>query len=189
MHLKLLLENNKKNFLLLLSFQPSAAQNALKTGSAQLSSRALAAPRLQPGPGPAKCRAPSRPPGPAMARGSMAVGFDRTVTRRLRPDQNQRRAGGLKTLGHSALPLSLSSLFLSSLFSRSSEPQPRAKERRASGPLRCRRPPRRCACSPTGEHAAIERPGHGASLAEPGEPAPPARLLLPRRRKSSSDAP
>ena len=61
--LKLLLENNNKIFLL--SFQPSAAQDAPKTGSAQLSSRALAAPRLQPGPGPAKCRARSRPPGPA----------------------------------------------------------------------------------------------------------------------------
>ena len=126
MHLKLLLENNKKNFLLLLLAQrgPRRAEN----GSAQLSSRAQAALRLQPGPGPTKCRAPSRPPGPAMARGSVAVGFDRTVARRLRPDQNQRRAGGLKTLGHSALPLSLSSLFLSSQPQRR-QPPPSSRER------------------------------------------------------------
>ena len=36
------------------------------------------------------------------------------------------------------------------------------EESRASGPLRRRWPPRRRACSPTGEHAAVERPGRGA---------------------------
>ena len=133
--------------------------------------------RPHPGPGPAKCRAPSRPPGPAMARGSVAVGFDRTVARRLWPDQNQRRACAVETLGHSALPLSLSSFFLSSQPQRR-QPPPSSRERgKQSG-----RPPRRRACSPTGEHAAVERPGRGAPLAEPSEPAPPARLLLPCRR-------
>ena len=47
-------------------------------------------------------------------------------------------------------------------------------ERRPSGrwseAWRRRRPPHRRACSPTGEHAAVERPGRGA-------------LLLPRRRR------
>jgi len=82
-----------------------------------------------------------------------------------------------------------------SLLSRSDDSSHRAaasEEGRAGShgePWRRRRPPRRRACSPTGEHAAVERPGRGASLVEHGEPAPPARLVLPCRRKGSSDAP
>ena len=125
-----------------------------------------------------------------LAQRNSTVRSDPKAERPFRADQKRRRDRRPRNPSHSTLPfLSLLRRSLSSLFSRSSEPQPRAKERRASGPLRCRRPPRRCACSPTGEHAAIERPGRGASLAEPGESAPPARLLLPRWRKGSSDAP
>ena len=39
-----------------------------------------------------------------------------------------------------------------------------------SGLWRRRWPSRRRACSPTGEHAAVERPSRGAFLAKPGEP-------------------
>ena len=69
-----------------------------------------------------------------------------------------------------SLLAALSSLYLSAAAS---------DRRRASGrwsePWRRRRPPRRRACSPTGEHAAVERPGRGA---------PGSALLLPRRRKA-----
>ena len=56
----------------------------------------------------------------------------------------------------------------------------------SSEPRRRRRPPRRRACSPAGEHAAVERPGRGAPLTEPGEQLPRSALLLPRRRKAGS---
>jgi len=134
---KLLLENNNKiSFFFLLSFQPSAAQNALKTGSAQ--QRGLASS--------ARCSGPRRPsvraltlsralpprPGrnlglgrkfglarsPAwagtLARASGAVAPHRMVVRFHRSDKHPDAARGPETLAHSAPALSLSSLFLSS---------------------------------------------------------------------------
>ena len=50
-------------------------------------------------------------------------------------------------------------------------------------PWHRRRPPRRRARSPAGERAAIERPGRGDPLAEPGEQRARLGLLLPRRRR------
>ena len=112
------------------------------------------------------------------------VRSDPTDERPFREDQNPGRGRRPGTLAISALALSLSFLSRSSEDSRYRAAA--SEESRAGGlgePWRRRRPPRRRMCSPTGEHAAVERPGRGASLAEPGEPAPPARLLLPRRRR------
>jgi len=119
-----------------------------------------------------------------------------TAERLFRAEQNAAAADALETLGIRLFP-SLSPRCLP-LLSRSGDGHRRAaaSEENRSELWRRRWPPRRRACSPTGEHAAVERPSRGAFLVEPGaflaepnEPAPPARLLLPRRRKSSSDAP
>ena len=82
-----------------------------------------------------------------------------------------------ETLVH-FLPLLSLSLLRRSLLSLphlfSAQQRPRASEARATTaseraverPWHRRRPPRRRACSPTGEHATVERPGYGAPLAE-----------------------
>ena len=78
------------------------------------------------------------------------------------------------------LPLSSSPL---SLLSTSAQRAQRATESERRRPWHRRRPPRRRARSPAGEHAAVERPGRGDPLAEPGEQRARLGLLLPRRRR------
>ena len=83
-------------------------------------------------------------------------------------------AAGPETLVSFGTCPSLSSLAaLSSLYLSAAASDRRRASGRWSEPWRRRRPPRRRACSPTGEHAAVERPGRGAPLTEPGEQLPP----------------
>jgi len=176
MHSKLFLENNKKkiscsSFI----FQPSAAQDALnRLGSACLARTG----RTQ--------AATWASTWPSASRASVLIRRPSVRFARSKPPP---RPVLWKTLAHSPLlSLSLLRRTLSSLFS-AAQPQPRASDdERAglcavAGPLAGARAPQRVSTPPS------SGPGRGASLAEPGEPAPPARLLLPRRRKSSSDAP
>ena len=117
-----------------------------------------------------------------------------TAERLFRAEQNAAAADALETLGIRLFP-SLSPRCLP-LLSRSGDGHRRAaaSEENRSELWRRRWPPRRRACSPTGEHAAVERPSRGAFLAEPGEFAPrlgfffgaggragALLLLLPRR--------
>jgi len=90
-----------------------------------------------------------------------------------------------KTLESFAPVLSLSSQ--PSTTEREREQRP-WRARRWSEPWRRRRPPRRRACSPTGEHAAVERPGHGAPFSEPSEQLPRFGLSSPARRRDSNAA-
>ena len=176
MHSKLFLENNKKkiscsSFI----FQPSAAQDALN----RLGPASARSPRPHPGRnlGLGRQTAPRARArlGLDLAQRISGVRSDPTDERPFRVDQNPGRGRRPGTLAISALALSLSFLSRSSEDSRYRAAA--SEESRASGdgePWRRRRHPRRCACSPTGEHTAVERPGHGAPLAEPGEQLPPA---------------
>ena len=53
-------------------------------------------------------------------------------------------------------------------------------ERAVERPWRRRQPPRRRACSPTGEHAAVERPGRGAPFCRARRAATPVRPFFSR---------
>ena len=94
--------------------------------------------------------------GRGLARSCSAVGSHSTVTRRLRGVKTTLGSRWMETLGHLLRP-SLS------LFA-AEHNRPSESEQR---PWRRRRPPRRRACSPTGEHAAVERPGRGVPLPSP----------------------
>ena len=79
-------------------------------------------------------------------------------------------AAGPETLVSFDTCPSLSSLAaLSSLYLSAAASDRRRASGRWSKPWRRRRPPRWRACSPTGEHTAVERPGRGDPFAEPGE--------------------
>ena len=148
------------------------------------------APRPQPGPGPPKLRDRACPPGPFRwpDRDPPSDRIRRSPGRLAR-NKRTNRPRRPKTLASflSLLSLSLRLLFvaLSSLSTASTERRPSNYGGGARHPWRRRRPPRRRACSPTGEHAAVERPGHGAPLVESGEQLPPGSALhLPRRRRA-----
>ena len=89
--LKLLLENNNNFFFLFTSAQRGPGRQKLAQPSSPRARRPHPGRNL--GLGRQSATARLRPPRPATARGSVAVGSDRTAARRLRPDQNQRRAG------------------------------------------------------------------------------------------------
>ena len=200
----MLLENNKKIYFFLLSFQPSAARPAARAAAAQDSPASARSPRPHPGRnlGLGRQTAPRARArlGLDLPQRISGVRSDPTDERPFREDQNPGRGRRPGTLAISALALSLSFLSRSSEDSRYRAAA--SEESRAGGPLRRRRPPRRRACSPTGEHAAVERPGRGATLAEPGEFAPrlgfffgaggragALLLLLPRRWRFIPDEP
>jgi len=183
MHSKLFLENNKKkiscsSFI----FQPSAAQDALNW----LGPASARSPRPHPGRnlGLGRQTAPRARArlGLDLAQRISGVRSDPTDERPFRVDQNPGRGRRPGTLAISALALSLSPFSVAAARTAATE-QPRArKAERAvlcavAGPLAGARAPQRVSTPPS------SGPGRGASLAEPGEPAPPARLLLPRRRK------
>ena len=111
--------------------------------------------------------------GRGLAHPISTIRLDPTAERAFRSDKTPTPRAPEETLTSFSSALSLSSPHsaLSSQRSRSQPPSERARattvERK---PWRRRRPPRRRACYPTGEHAAVERPGYGA-------------LLLLRRRK------
>jgi len=135
-----------------------------------------------------------------------AVRLDPTGERPFRADQNVAAADALETLGIRLFPSLSPRCF--SLLSRSGDGRRRAavSGEKQSGLWRRRWPSRRRACSPTGEHAAVERPSRDAFLAEPGEPflgraralgsvSPPApakkpvRFFFFRAGEGSSDEP
>ena len=93
-------------------------------------------------------------------------------------EQNRSRGLHPETLGHlAALLLSLrrSPLLSRAVLSSSAHPaateSETASERAVERAWRRRRPPRRRACSPTGEHTAVERPGRGAPRLGSSSPA------------------
>ena len=114
-----------------------------------------------------------------MAHQISSVRLDPTAERPFRAVKTTAAAGALENPSAFAPALSLSSSPHSLFSLQRSVAATESERRRASGrwsePWRRRRPPRRRACSPTGEHAAVERPGRGA---------PGSSLLLPRRRKA-----
>ena len=124
-----------------------------------------------------------------------SVRLDPTAERPFRAVKTTAAAGALENPSAFAPALSLSSSPHSLFSLQRSAAATESERRRASGPLRCRRPPRRRACSPTGEHAAVERPwprrflGRARRARAPGSASSPAPakkagsafLLLPRR--------
>ena len=156
---------------------------ASKTSPTQLFSARAAAPRPQPRPGPAKPHRCARLPGPRVSpiKHRRRIAFDGHP--QASRGQNHARAATDGNPRSFAPVLSLASQ--PSTTEREREQRP-WRARRWSEPWRRRRPPRRRACSPTGEHAAVERPGRGAPLGRARRAAAPgSALLLPRRRRFS----
>ena len=193
---KLLLENNDKiSFFFILSFQPSAAQNALKTARPGLPRAHRPHPGRNLGLGrqnAARARARlGRRVGP-VNRGRSSQSNGRAAVSR--GSKSSLRSAPWKTLAIRLFPSLSPRCF--SLLSRSGDGHRRAaaSEENRSELWRRRWPPRRRACSPTGEHAAVERPSRGAFLAEPGEFAPRLGFFFGAGEKSrcassSSSAP
>ena len=144
-----------------------------------------AAPRPQPRPRPAKPRPCARPPGPRVG----PIKHRRRIASDGHPQasrgQDHARAATDGNPRSFAPVLSLSSQ--PSTTEREREQRP-WRARRWSELWRRRRPPRRRACSPTGEHAAVERPGRGAPFPEPSEQLPRFDLSSPTRRRDSNAA-
>ena len=138
--------------------------------------------RPQPRPGPAKPRYCSRPPRPAYGPVDLGRSFRSYGRPRESHDQNRDSSGSHQTLTSFLSPLSLSLPFFSTQ-------QAQLRASKGGGvrqPWHRRRPPCRHACSQMGEHAAVERPGRGAPLAEPGEQLPPARPFFSRADEGPS---